>query len=335
MRRQRPGWSPARLRERREALGLTLEAAGEALRKVAMASGLAVPAANFQTIWSHEHGSVYPGPHYRRAYCLLFEATEPELGFRYPGPGEEQQPVLGRRSARLSGSVEESFARLLGAGSSQENKPARDLVARAVAGWRRRYDGGNSEPASLTLVGGYAGCGKSEFARFLSTVTGWVLLDKDSLTRPLVEGLLVSLGADPHDRHSALYRERVRPLEYRCLQDVVYDNLDCGISTVVAAPFLRELTDEGWTRRLMNRCRSSEVRISVVWVDCDTESMRDHLEFRAAARDGWKLANWDEYLKSLDPGLRPHGEHLVVDNQFGAAVAACDQLRGLLPGVAR
>ncbi len=101
----------------------------------------------------------------------------------------------------------------------------------------------------LTLVGGYAGSGKSEFGRFLSSITGWTLLDKDTLTRPLAEGLLVSLGGDPNDRHTALYRERVRPLEYRCLLSTAYENLTRGVSTVLTAPFVAEIADEAWLGR--------------------------------------------------------------------------------------
>src|SRR5690606_13594435 len=84
----RPGWRPAILRQHREAHGLSLEAAGDKLREVAYQHGLTAPAANFQTLWAHEHGTVYPGPHYRRAYCLLYKASEPQLGFRLPLPGE-------------------------------------------------------------------------------------------------------------------------------------------------------------------------------------------------------------------------------------------------------
>jgi transcriptional regulator with XRE-family HTH domain len=90
----RAGWRPEKLREQREAHGLTLEGAGERLREVAGAAGLTVPAAIFQTLWQHEQGEVYPGPHYRRAYCLLYRATEPELGFRRGLPGEETRMQL-------------------------------------------------------------------------------------------------------------------------------------------------------------------------------------------------------------------------------------------------
>jgi hypothetical protein len=82
------GWQPHRLRAWRLSYGLALEAVGEQLRLVASDNGLGQLAANFQSIWRHEQGEVYPGPTYRRAYCLLFNANEAELGFRPPLPGE-------------------------------------------------------------------------------------------------------------------------------------------------------------------------------------------------------------------------------------------------------
>lgn len=49
--KQRAGWRPDRLREQREAHGLTLEKAGERLREVAEQAKLkGIPAANPQTL---------------------------------------------------------------------------------------------------------------------------------------------------------------------------------------------------------------------------------------------------------------------------------------------
>ncbi|WP_206061212.1 hypothetical protein [Nonomuraea basaltis] len=62
----------------------------------------------------------------------------------------------------------------------------------------------SGQPQAVTLVGGYAGSGKTEFSRFLTDITGWAFLDKDSLTRPMAERLIISPGGDPHDRHSEL-----------------------------------------------------------------------------------------------------------------------------------
>ncbi len=333
---QRPGWTPSRLREHREAHGLTLEAAGDRLRETARRHGLAVPAANFQTLWGHEHGSIYPGPHYRRAYCLMYQATEPDLGFRPPLPGETEKaeimisdlpaptdPAADNAAAQV---IEEALAKVSVDGIQPDNHQQTALRNRIVDAWRRRHGGGSPKPI-LTLVGGYAGSGKTEFSRFLSDITGWAFLDKDSITRLMTERLLVSLGGDPNDRHSELYLSEVRPLEYRCLMETAWDNLHVGTSAILSAPFISELNDEAWFKRLENRCAAKGIDVAAIWVRCDPESMREYIEFRGAARDAWKLANWDEYVSGLKTDASPPTAHITVDNRLGSAITLADQTR--------
>jgi transcriptional regulator with XRE-family HTH domain/predicted kinase len=184
-----------------------------------------------------------------------------------------------------------------------------------------------AEAPCIVLVGGFAGSGKSEFARFLSSVTGWTILDKDTITRALVERLLLAFGGDVNDRHSTLYMEHVRPFEYRCLMDAMTENLRCGVSTVVTGPFVREFADMQWMMRVRNRCAAYRARLSVVWMNCDEESMRDYIAFRGAARDSWKLNNWPDYIDTIDLEFAPPFDHHSVDNRLNAAVALADQAR--------
>ncbi|MEU7179912.1 AAA family ATPase [Streptomyces celluloflavus] len=328
MAKSRAGWHPGQLRSMREAHGLTLEGAGERLREVARAAGLTVPAANFQTLWQHEQGEVYPGPHYRRAYCLLYRATEPELGFRKALPGEQTQLRLTPSKVEPLGdhvlAVERAVLQIA-PGDGDSN--GQEVQQRIIDAWRRRHTGGDPNQPTLLMVGGFAGSGKSEFSRFISRLTGWPVLDKDPITRPLVERLLVELGSDPNDRHSPAYREKVRPLEYQCLLETAYANVDCSISTVLTAPFVAEVSDERWMRRLINRCEARGVTVAVIWIQCDLETMHEYISFRSAARDSWKLQNWDEYAATIDTELRPVVPHLVVDNRLGTAISLTDQVR--------
>ncbi|MEV0584016.1 AAA family ATPase [Nonomuraea sp. NPDC050310] len=179
----------------------------------------------------------------------------------------------------------------------------------------------------LSLVAGYAGSGKSEFSRFLSSVTGWALLDKDSLTCALAERLLTSLGGDPHDRHTDLYLREVRPLEYQCLLESAFDNLRAGTSVILTAPFVAELADPEWTSGLNKRCAAIGIDVAVLWVRCDNESMRAHIERRGAARDAWKLANWDTYARGLDSDNGPATAHIGIDNRQGTAIDLIRQAR--------
>ncbi|OQQ13091.1 ATPase [Streptomyces sp. M41(2017)] len=327
--KQRAGWRPDRLREQREAHGLTLEKAGERLREVAEQAKLkGIPAANPQTLWQHEQGEVYPGPHYRRAYCLLYRATEPDLGFRTALPGEETSFKLTPMDDRLNGAqvlaVERAIHRIAPGDGDADHF---SLQQRIIDAWKRRHTGGDPHRPVLILVGGFAGSGKTELARFFVQLTGWPLLDKDPLTRPLVERLLVALGGDPNDRHTELYRKEVRSVEYDCLMQSAMANIKCGISTVLSAPFIAEMTDAAWMQRLSNRAASMGVDVFPVWVRCDEESMREYITFRSAARDAWKLQRWDEYMATIDLDLRPAVPHLVVDNRLGTAVSLADQAR--------
>ncbi|WP_433331669.1 AAA family ATPase [Spirillospora sp. CA-294931] len=337
--KQRPGWQPLRLREQREARGLSLESARDQLRQIAERADLRV-AANLQTFWGHENGTVYPDPHYRRAYCLMYRASEPDLGFRLPLPGEHVAQVAAVPVPRPATppAATETAAVTISNGLDQVTDASQDrdsaagdvLKDRVVnAGRGRALTDGTNKPV-LVLVGGYAGSGKTEFARFLGDVSGWAFLDKDSLTRRLVEKLLVSLGGSQHDRHTDLYLNEVRPLEYKCLMDTANDNIDCGISTILAAPFITELNDPAWLERLTNRCKSKGAEVAAIWVRCDIDSMREYIEFRDAPRDEWKLEHWEDYTRGINTESSPPSVHLTIDNRQGAAISIADQTREAL-----
>lgn len=185
----------------------------------------------------------------------------------------------------------------------------------------------------LVLVAGLAGSGKTETGKLLATVTGWALLDKDSLTRPLTEGLLLRLNGDPHDRHTSVYFDQVRPLEYDCLLKTAWENVICGASVIVSAPFIREVNDEAWVQRVRHRCERLGSRFHVVWVASDVPTMRMRLTARDADRDMWKLANWDAYLQMVDPQMLPGCDHVVVDNCVDADLPLVDQVRAIAQSV--
>lgn len=205
--------------------------------------------------------------------------------------------------------------RLLAAEGLVENKSRSRRIVRA----------GDLAPAALSehpkrtlLIGGYAGSGKTELGRILARATGWPILDKDTLTRPLVEQSLEALGRPANDRESEVYASKVRPREYEALMGAAYENAECSVATIVTAPFLKEFTDASWLERARNRFEDRGVPAEVVWVTCDVETMHTYLRRRGAARDVAKLADWDAYAAKLDTGLRPASQHFLVDNSVDA-----------------
>lgn len=169
----------------------------------------------------------------------------------------------------------------------------------------------------VVLTGGYAGSGKTELGRIIARHTGWPILDKDTMTRPVVEVALELLGQSPDDREGATYLNFVRPAEYEALIGAVTENVECGVSVIATAPFLREFADRAWLDRIAARCTAMSARAVVVWVYCDAASMRSYLKHRGAARDAWKLAHWNEYLSGIDIDFHPPVSHHLVDNSLG------------------
>lgn len=169
---------------------------------------------------------------------------------------------------------------------------------------------------TIVVIGGYAGSGKTELGRILARQTGWPVFDKDSATRPVVEMALQELGSSPNDRESELYLTKVRPAEYEALRTLTAENVACGNSAIMTAPFIRELRDPSWTRSLAADAETLGAELRVVWIRCDDETMLTYLRRRGAARDTHKLAHWDDYLAGLDADFTPALPHDVIDNSL-------------------
>lgn len=168
------------------------------------------------------------------------------------------------------------------------------------------------------LIGGYAGSGKSELGRILTRLTGWMIIDKDTITRPVVECALEALGQPGHDRDSETYLSVIRPREYEALMATAHENTECGAGAIVTAPFVAEFADPAWLDRERSRFAEDDVPMTVVWVSCDAESMHTYIRRRGAARDAAKLADWDGWLQQIDLDFRPVHEHVVVENSADA-----------------
>jgi predicted kinase len=279
-----------------------------------------------------ENGRHHPAPFYRRLIAEALELTEADLGFPLPSPGRSSASLLGLQSTRphpagIAPAIHDLLVRARPAPGVDTSEDEPSLIAFEA----RILDAAAARPCrptgdtSLVLVGGFAGSGKTEFGQLLAAITGWTLLDKHALNRPLTESLLRTLGADPNDRRSHAYMSHVRPLQYRYLLNAAFNNLDNGVSTVLTAPFLLEMPDASWLRRVTHRCMAGGVDVAVIWVHCDVDSMYNNLQARGAARDAWKLTHWDDYLHSIDLALRPRCPHFEVDNGENAAVGLAAQ----------
>ena len=198
-----------------------------------------------------------------------------------------------------------------------------------------RHEQARPDRPRAVLIGGFPGSGKTELGRILARLTGWPILDKDTLTRPVVEAALEILGRSPHDRESDAYLEKIRPREYESLMSAALENLECGNSVILTAPFIREFRDDAWITRTEAQMQALGAVTSFAWIYCDESTMHTYMRHRGAARDASKLADWNAYLASIDLNLRPPVPHFLLDNSASSTPLqsqAKDMVKKLLKG---
>ena len=150
--------------------------------------------------------------------------------------------------------------------------------------------------ATLVIVIGTAGSGKSTIAQHLARQHGAAYLDKDAMSARFVEAALVTAGYDPGDRESnAFYRDRILPLEYDSLLDVAGANLRLGRPVVVDAPFSPYLSDPSYITTAAERFYWPPTDVEVVRIHVSPTTLQNRLRKRGLERDHVKLTHWDEY----------------------------------------
>lgn len=217
--------------------------------------------------------------------------------------------------------------KLLAAEGLVESKSRSKRVIRTSTG-AQRHELRLNKPRVI-LIGGYAGSGKTQLGKILARQTGWPMLDKDTLTRPVVEVALEVIGQSPNDRESQVYSEVIRPREYESLIAAGQENVECGNSVVLTAPFIREFRDPTWISRMRASYEAMNATTKLVWVYCDSETMHTYIRHRGAARDAAKLANWPAYLASIAMDFLPPVPHFRVDNS-ASSTPLQDQAKELL-----
>lgn len=158
--------------------------------------------------------------------------------------------------------------------------------------------------ATLIMVGGFAGSGKTHWAdillrQLLAAGKGACVFDKDTVERPLLEVGLEAVTGSKNDRESDTYMKLFRPAEYVGLLAAAMNNLVLGVNVVVSAPFTQEVINKEWLAKLAKDSQLFDFSVQWVWITCSEEVALTRLKARGAARDSWKLRHWDTYLKSL------------------------------------
>ncbi|WCN08735.1 AAA family ATPase [Marinomonas mediterranea] len=153
---------------------------------------------------------------------------------------------------------------------------------------------------AVILIVGFPGSGKSTIARAIASSLGATYLDKDTICNSLTGLLLEQNGEAPNARdNSALYKEKIMPLEYQTLFKVANDTLSSSSCIVIDAPFISFFDDPDYIDKQRAFFRSSVVDLHVVEVTASIEVTKKRLIQRGEKRDIWKLNHWDEFSQQI------------------------------------
>jgi sugar-phosphatase len=169
----------------------------------------------------------------------------------------------------------------------------------------------------IVVVAGAAGSGKSTLGLELARSLGAALLDLDTLTNPVLEGLGSALADGAHWNDAGL-RVLVRPARYAALRATLADQVRAGGSAVLVAPFTAELLGGEEWQQLVEAAGTTP---QVVWLRASPELLAERRRIRSADRDAHVVDPPAEHT--------PLVPHLRVDASLPTAEQLADVLRRL------
>ena len=142
-------------------------------------------------------------------------------------------------------------------------------------------------------------CGKTKLSKRLATeIKHIVYLDKDTLI-PLSKKIF-EVANEPYNRSSDFFKKYVRDPEYDVIMDLAFEALKYENLVMVNAPFTKEIRDDEYIANLREKLKDYGAKLTVIWIVTDPEVCHQRMIDRNSDRDVWKLANWDEYISTVN-----------------------------------
>lgn len=151
----------------------------------------------------------------------------------------------------------------------------------------------------LIFVTSPPACGKTKLSKKLATeLKHIVYLDKDTLI-PLSKQIFAVAGEE-YNRSSPFFEKEIRNYEYEVILDLAFEALRYADLVMVNAPFTREIRDDEYIKSLRAKLADAGAKLTVIWVVTDPEVCHQRMIDRNSDRDVWKLANWEQYLSTVN-----------------------------------
>jgi len=151
----------------------------------------------------------------------------------------------------------------------------------------------------LILVASPPASGKTYISKKLAKALKHVVyLDKDTLI--VLSHQIFKVMNEEVNRSSDFFEEHIRNYEYDAVLALAMEALEYDDIVLINAPFTREIRDTAFIDNLKSQLVEKDARLTVVWVMTEIDVVKQRMIDRNSSRDTWKLANWDEYIQSVD-----------------------------------
>lgn len=151
----------------------------------------------------------------------------------------------------------------------------------------------------LILVTSPPACGKTFISQMLAkNLSHVVYLDKDTLIG--LSNVIFDVAGEERNRSSAFFEEKIRNVEYEVIIDLALEALRYEDNVLINAPFTREIRDPEYMHNMKKLLAPYNAKLTVVWVETSPEVCKQRMIERNSDRDTWKIAHWDEYIKTRD-----------------------------------
>ncbi|MCI7790787.1 MAG: ATP-binding protein [Lachnospiraceae bacterium] len=151
----------------------------------------------------------------------------------------------------------------------------------------------------LILVTSPPACGKTFISKQLAkNLKHVVYLDKDTLI-PLSNRVFAA-GGEEINRSSDFFEKNIRDYEYEVIINLGLEALEYDDIVLINAPFTEEVHDEVFLKNFSNKLKEKGAKLVIIWVITAPEICHARMIERNSDRDTWKLAHWDEYIKTID-----------------------------------
>ena len=132
-------------------------------------------------------------------------------------------------------------------------------------------------------------------------ISGHVLIISDySAKDGSLSKQIFKVAGEEYNRSSEFFEREIRDYEYDVIMDLAFEAIKYEDIVMVNAPFTQEIRDDKYIADLRNKLKDYGAKLSVIWIVTDPEVCHQRMIDRASDRDTWKLANWEEYLSTVN-----------------------------------